>query len=57
MIRMNLGLSFTEVELLVASLYAKHTSESRQLAAQIKRVRDEHKAMFGLPVRAVQKRT
>jgi hypothetical protein len=47
MIKMNMTFRLIEVELIIASLYAKHTPESRQLAAQIKRVRDEHAAMFG----------
>jgi hypothetical protein len=48
MIRLNMTFQLADVELIIAALYAKHTPESRRLAAQVKRVRDAHKAMFGI---------
>lgn len=48
MIKVNMTLRLVDVELIIAALYAKHTPESRQVAAQIKQLRDEHKAIFGI---------
>ena len=45
--RVNLTLGCDEIGMVIVSLYGKHTAESRKLAARIKVVRDEHKAMFG----------
>ena len=45
--RVNLTVGYDEIVMIIASLYGKHTAESRQLAARLKVVRDQHKAMFG----------